>query len=137
MIHVKRAYDPPAPDDGARYLVDRIWPRGLRKDGLRLDGWLRDVAPSDALRRWFGHDPAKWDEFRRRYAAELDRRPEAWQPLLEAARRGTVTLLFGARDERHNNAVALADYLAEKLRGRTARPEPARPEAPRGRPRRS
>lgn len=121
MIRVKRAYDPPAPDDGARYLVDRIWPRGLRKEELRLDGWIRDAAPSDALRRWFRHDPARWEEFRRRYAAELDRRPESWQPLLEAARHGTVTLLFGARDEHHNNAVALAEYLTGKLHGRAAR----------------
>lgn len=115
MIRVKRVYDRPSPDDGARYLVERLWPRGVRKDALALDGWLREVAPSDELRRWFGHDPAKWEDFRRRYAAELDARPESWQPLLEAARRGTVTLLFSARDTVHNNAVALKAYLELKF----------------------
>lgn len=115
MIRVKRVYEPPAAEDGHRYLVERLWPRGLRKDALLLDGWLREVAPSDGLRRWFNHDPAKWDEFQRRYAAELDERPESWHPLLEAARQGTVTLLFSARDTEHNNAVALKAYLESKL----------------------
>ena len=85
MITVKRVYEPFDARDGTRFLVERLWPRGMKKDSLRIDGWLKDVAPSGALRRWFGHDPAKWDEFRRRYAAELDRQPEAWQPILEAA----------------------------------------------------
>ncbi|GBD17493.1 hypothetical protein HRbin26_02417 [bacterium HR26] len=115
MIRVKRVYEPPSAKDGRRYLVERLWPRGLRKDALPLDGWLREVAPSDALRRWFGHDPARWEEFRRRYAAELDARPDAWHPLLEAARQGPVTLLFSARDTEHNNAVALKAYLESKL----------------------
>jgi uncharacterized protein YeaO (DUF488 family) len=115
MIRVKRVYEPPDASDGARFLVERLWPRGLTREALRLDGWLKEVAPSHALRRWFGHDPAKWDEFQRRYRAELDERPEAWRPLLEAARRGDVTLLFSARDAEHNNAVALQRYLAEKL----------------------
>jgi uncharacterized protein YeaO (DUF488 family) len=114
MIHTKRVYEPPAPSDGARFLVERLWPRGMKKEALHLDGWLKEVAPSDALRRWFGHDPARWDEFVRRYRAELDAHPEAWQPLLEAALHGTVTLLFSARDEVHNNAVALQHYLADK-----------------------
>lgn len=115
MINLRRVYEPPRPGEGARYLVERLWPRGLSKEALQLDGWLREVAPSDALRRWFAHDPARWDEFRRRYFEELDRRPEAWQPLLEAARRGPVTLLFSARDPEHNNAVALKQYLEARL----------------------
>jgi uncharacterized protein YeaO (DUF488 family) len=115
VIRVKRVYEPPSAEDGRRYLVERLWPRGLRKDALPLDGWLREVAPSDALRRWFGHDPARWEEFRRRYAAELDARPDTWRPLLEAARQGPVTLLFSARDTEHNNAVALKAYLEAKL----------------------
>jgi len=115
MIRVKRAYDPPAPEDGKRFLVDRLWPRGVKKEALKLDGWLKDVAPSDALRRWFGHDPAKWEEFQRRYFAELEAKPESWRPLLEAARAGNVTLLFSARDEAHNNAVALKAFLEVRL----------------------
>jgi uncharacterized protein YeaO (DUF488 family) len=115
MIHVKRVYDTAESNDGAQYLVDRIWPRGIKKEVLRLTDWLKDLAPSDGLRRWFGHDPAKWDEFQRRYFAELDRNRKAWQPLLEAARRGNVTLLYGARDTEHNNAVALKAYLEKQL----------------------
>lgn len=115
MIKVKRVYASPAPDDGQRFLVDRLWPRGVKKEALQLDGWLKDVAPSDALRKWFGHDPAKWEEFQERYFAELEAKPEAWRPLLEAARQGTVTLLFSARDEAHNNAVALKAFLEARL----------------------
>ncbi len=118
MIKVKRVYDPVEPDDGKRFLVERLWPRGIRKEALQMDGWLKDVAPSDGLRRWFGHDPKKWEEFRRRYFAELEAHPEAWRPLLEAARAGHVTLLFSARDPHHNNAVALREFLEAKLRGR-------------------
>jgi Uncharacterized conserved protein len=115
MIKVKRVYDPAEPDDGRRFLVDRLWPRGVKKEALRMDGWLREVAPSDRLRRWFGHDPKKWEEFRRRYFAELEAHPEAWQPLREAARAGNVTLLFSARDTSYNNAVALREFLEGKL----------------------
>ncbi len=93
-----------------------MWPRGIKKEDLHLDAWLRDVAPSNELRKWFGHDPAKWDEFRRRYAAELDANPTAWQPLLDAARQGDVTLLFGARDAEHNQAVALQECLEKQLK---------------------
>ncbi len=118
MIKVKRVYEPPSPADGARFLVERLWARGLTREALPLDGWLKDVAPSAELRRWFAHDPAKWSTFRRRYFAELDARPEAWRPLREAARRGTVTLLYSARDETHNSAVALKEYLARKTGGR-------------------
>ncbi len=114
MIEIKRVYEPPQPSDGKRFLVERLWPRGLKKEALPLDGWLKDVAPSDTLRRWFAHDPAKWAEFQRRYRAELDGRPEAWQPLVRFARRGRVTLLFSARDTEHNNALALKAYLEQK-----------------------
>lgn len=120
MIKVKRVYDPVEPDDGKRFLVERLWPRGMKKEALRIDGWLKEVAPSDRLRRWFGHDPEKWEEFRRRYFAELEAHPEAWQPLLEAARAGPITLLFSARDLVHNNAVALQAFLEEKLKGARA-----------------
>lgn len=111
MLKVKRAYDKAGPDDGSRYLIDRLWPRGVTKSSAKLEGWLKDVAPNDALRRWFNHDPERWDEFRRRYFAELDRKPEAWKPILQAARKSPVTLVYGARDTEHNNAVALAEYL--------------------------
>lgn len=107
----KRVYEPPAHGDGARFLVERLWPRGLKKEALHAQAWLKEVAPSAALRRWFAHDPAKWEEFERRYFAELAERPDALEPLVEAARRGRVTLLFSARDETHNNAVALRAYL--------------------------
>ncbi len=116
MINVKRAYDEPARNDGERFLIDRVWPRGVTRDDLRIAGWLRDLAPSTPLRKWFAHDPAKWDEFRRRYAAELDRNPEAWKPLLQAGRHGQVTLVYGARDTEHNNAVALKEYLEKHRR---------------------
>jgi uncharacterized protein YeaO (DUF488 family) len=117
VIRVKRVYEPKEPGDGSRILVERLWPRGVRKDSLELDGWLKDVAPSTELRRWFGHDPARWEEFRKRYADELDARPAAWQELQNAATGGTVTLLFSAHDTLHNNAVALKSYLeAQKER---------------------
>jgi len=115
VIKLKRAYEQAEPGDGARYLVDGLWPRGVKKDALHLTAWLRDVAPSAELRKWFGHDPARWDEFRRRFGAELDARPEAWEPLLQAARSGTITLVFAARDVEHSNAVALRDYLQARL----------------------
>jgi uncharacterized protein YeaO (DUF488 family) len=112
MIGLKRAYEPVSRADGVRLLVERLWPRGIAKADLALDEWLKDVAPSTELRKWFGHDPDKWDEFRRRYFRELDSRPEAWKPILSAARRdGTVTLVYSSHDTQHNNAVALWDYL--------------------------
>ncbi|HEX8968168.1 MAG TPA: DUF488 family protein [Chloroflexota bacterium] len=111
MIRLKRVYEPPEAADGKRFLVERLWPRGMRKDALSLDGWLKEVAPSDALRRWFGHDAARWPEFQRRYAAELDARPDTWRPILVADRDGSVTLLYSAHDTEHNNAVALQAYL--------------------------
>lgn len=115
MVWIKRVYDLPEKDDGIRFLVDRLWPRGMKKEALQLGGWLRDVAPSDGLRRWFAHDPAKWKEFQRRYWEELDANPEAWRPLLEAARRGNATFLYSAHDAEHNNAAALEAYLEERM----------------------
>ncbi len=110
-IHLKRAYELAGHDDGIRYLVDRLWPRGVKTSSLRLDAWLRDVAPSDSLRRWFGHDPSRWVEFQSRYFSELDEKPEAWQPILDAAKEGIVTLVFAASDSEVNHAVALRQYL--------------------------
>ena len=115
MLQVKRIYDHPEPTDGYRLLVDRLWPRGMTKESAALDGWLKEVAPSEALRRWFGHDPGRWEEFCRRYHAELRTRPALWRPLLDTAATTTVTLLYGARDSQHNNAVALRDFLASEL----------------------
>ena len=112
MIKLKRAYDAAARDDGTRFLVERLWPRGIRKTDLRLDAWLKDVAPSTELRRWFAHDPRKWPEFRRRYRRELRTNASSLAPLLAAARNGTTTLVYSARDTEHNAAVVLRDYLA-------------------------
>jgi uncharacterized protein YeaO (DUF488 family) len=111
MVALKRVYEPVDTEDGTRFLVERLWPRGVRKDALMLDAWLKDVAPSTELRRWFGHDPDRWQEFRRRYAAELEARPDAWAPIVQADRSGTVTLLYSSHDTEHNNAVALKAYL--------------------------
>jgi len=111
MIRVKRAYEPAARGDGRRVLVERLWPRGVSKARLRLDEWAKDVAPSAALRRWFGHDPKRWPEFRSRYYAELRANREAWRPLLTAARRGRVTLIYAAHDVAHNGAIALKAFL--------------------------
>ena len=113
-IKLKRAYDPPEGTDGRRILVDRVWPRGLSKDRLRLDAWCKEVAPSAGLRQWFNHEPEKWDAFRDRYFRELDQRPEAVETLLADCGEGTVTLLFGARETRYNNAVALKAYLERR-----------------------
>jgi uncharacterized protein YeaO (DUF488 family) len=117
MIRVRRVYDRPEPSEGLRLLVDGLWPRGLSKEQARIDRWVRDAAPSLTLRMWFGHNPARWEEFRRRYFAELDSDPAVWATLLEAAHSADVTLLFGAKDVRYNNAVALKAYLEKKLGG--------------------
>ena len=114
-IAVKRVYEAAAPTDGYRVLIDRLWPRGLKKEAVPLDIWAKELAPSTELRKWFGHDPALWDGFRHRYEAELDAVAEHWQPLAERSVRHTVTLLFGARDEEHNNAVALKTYMEHWL----------------------
>jgi len=110
-IAVKRVYAAPENADGQRVLVDRVWPRGISKEHAALALWLKDVAPSDALRKWFGHEPARWAEFQERYRAELDGNEEAVTQLRGLLHRGKVTLLYGAHDEAHNNAVALAAYL--------------------------
>lgn len=112
VVEVKRAYEPAADSDGIRFLVERLWPRGIKKADLHVDDWLKDVAPSNDLRRWFAHDPEKWPEFRRRYFAELDDHPESWRRIRDAARHGRVTLVYSAHDTEHNNAVALKEYLS-------------------------
>ena len=114
-IRLTRVYDHES-THGKAFLVERLWPRGVRRDDVTLDGWCKDVAPSTELRKWFGHDPAKWNEFRRRYTAELDANPAGWQALADAAVQGTITLLFSSRDREHNNAVVLRDYLLAHLR---------------------
>ncbi len=111
QIQVKRVYEPPSPDDGTRVLVDRMWPRGLKKESAAIDHWLRELAPSSGLRQWFGHRAERWDGFRQRYQAELEALPDAVATLTELAHDGPLTLLYAARDENHNNAVALREYL--------------------------
>ena len=110
-IQLKRVYQAASQGDGYRLLVDRIWPRGLGKEEARIDDWMKEIAPSTALRKWFGHEPAKWAEFRRRYFAELSHRPELVNMLLDIARSRPLTLVYSAKDEQHNNAVALREYL--------------------------
>ena len=121
MIKLKRAYDPTSPEDGHRFLVERLWPRGVKKTALHLDAWLKDVAPSTDLRQWFSHDPKKWDEFQRRYKIELHDHPEAYAPILHAARHGAVTLVYSSHDREHNNAVALSKYLKAELKEKGSR----------------
>ncbi len=124
MIRLKRAYEQITPEDGVCFLVERLWPRGVKKTSLRVDAWLKEVAPSTSLRRWFGHDPKKWDEFRRRYFQELDQQAGAWETILKAAHTGLVTLIYSSHDTEHNNAVALKEYLEAKMR-LPARSKPA------------
>lgn len=116
MLKVKRVYESTEVSDGVRFLVERLWPRGMKKEKLNMEAWLKDVAPSDSLRRWFGHDPLKWSEFQRRYWAELDGNRNAWEPILEAMQRSDVTLLYSAHDTEHNNALVLKSFLEEHLR---------------------
>lgn len=111
MVRIRRVYDEPAAGDGKRILVDRLWPRGIAKEKARIDQWLKEIAPSDELRKWFGHDPARWDEFRERYRRELEAKGELLDQLRGLAGKGTVTLLFAAKDEAHNNAVALKEMI--------------------------
>jgi uncharacterized protein YeaO (DUF488 family) len=115
MIHLHRVYDHGTAPDGPQFLVERLWPRGISEDALKLAGWTKDAAPSSALRRWFAHDAAKWPDFRERYFSELESRPDAWQPLLRAASRGPVVFLYSSRDTMHNNAVALMSFIESKL----------------------
>ncbi|HEX4920911.1 MAG TPA: DUF488 domain-containing protein [Candidatus Bathyarchaeia archaeon] len=115
MIQLKRVYESRGNNDGKKFLVERLWPRGVKKTALADAVWLKNVAPSTELRKWFGHDRKKWAEFERRYQAELKRHEEALEPILQAARHGTVTLLYSSHDTEHNNAVVLLEYLEGKL----------------------
>jgi uncharacterized protein YeaO (DUF488 family) len=124
-IRIKRAYEPAATTDGTRVLVDRLWPRGITKDALAIARWDKEIGPSNALRSWFGHDPERWDEFCRRYSAELTKQAPLLQELRALARSGVLTLVYGARDEAHNNAVALRAVLSKA-------PRPAKKKAPAG-----
>lgn len=110
-VNIKRAYAPPSRSDGARILIDRLWPRGVKKEALALDGWMKEIAPSPALRTWFGHKPERFEEFRKRYRAELKGNPGPVAELRRLAKAGTLTLVYGARDEVHNGAVVLREYL--------------------------
>jgi len=116
MIQVKRAYEKAGKTDGKRFLVDRLWPRGVKKEALAIAAWLKDVAPSTELREWYGHEPAKWDEFCKRYFAELKAEPDAWEPLVDAARKGTITLVYSSKELEINNAVALKEFVEAKLK---------------------
>jgi uncharacterized protein YeaO (DUF488 family) len=113
-VKLKRAYESPAAEDGTRILVDRLWPRGLTKEKAALDQWMKDIAPSTELRKWFGHDPARWREFRRRYAGELRHKPDLLDHLRSLARLGPITLVYSAHDEKHNDAVLLRELLLRR-----------------------
>jgi uncharacterized protein YeaO (DUF488 family) len=117
MIRIKRTYEAPARGDGRRILVERLWPRGMKKEALAVDAWMKEVAPSTQLRKWFDHRVDRWEEFRRRYRRELNTNRGAWEPILEASRRRTVTLLYSAHDILHNGAMVLRDYLVERQAG--------------------
>jgi uncharacterized protein YeaO (DUF488 family) len=110
-VRLKRAYEPPEKEDGARILVDRLWPRGVSKEEAKLDEWIKEIAPSTELRTWFGHDPRRWDEFRKRYRAELAEHTEVLKDLRRRARKGPITLVYSARDEIHNDAVVLRNVI--------------------------
>jgi len=113
LIKIKRIYDPVSEDDGKRILVDRLWPRGLKKGEAKIDEWLKEIAPSDGLRKWFSHDPSKWQEFKNRYKKELKNKSETTEKLRAEAKKGQVTLLFSAKDVEHNNAVVLKEVIAQ------------------------
>jgi uncharacterized protein YeaO (DUF488 family) len=115
VIKVRRVYDSEGEGEGQRFLVDRLWPRGVKKEAIHYQAWLKEAAPSNELRRWYSHDPDKWEEFQRRYAEELDANEESWRPLLEAAREGPITLLYSSKERELNNAVALKLYLEKRL----------------------
>ena len=113
-VKLKRAYEPPAADDGTRILIDRLWPRGVTKERAAIDQWMKDISPSTELRKWFGHDPARWDEFRRRYAKEVHQHAELLDQLRSLAREGPITLVYSAHDEKHNDAVELRELILRK-----------------------
>jgi uncharacterized protein YeaO (DUF488 family) len=110
-VNLKRAYEPPAPDDGTRILIDRLWPRGISKERAAIDQWMKDISPSTELRKWFGHDPARWNEFRRRYAQEVHKNSDLLDHLRSLARQGPITLVYSAHDEKHNDAVELRELI--------------------------
>jgi len=114
IIRIKRIYDPPSPDDGKRILVDRLWPRGIKKEDAKIDEWLKDIAPSDELRKWFSHDPLKWQEFKAKYKQELKGKTELIERIRKEAKKGTVTLLFAAKDTKHNNACILKEIIEKQ-----------------------
>jgi uncharacterized protein YeaO (DUF488 family) len=114
-IRLRRVYEPPTADDGRRLLVERLWPRGLTKAAAHIDAWLKDVAPSSELRRWYGHDPEKWTEFQRRYREEIDTHPDVLAPILNALRSGPITFVYASREERHNSATVLKEVVDERL----------------------
>jgi uncharacterized protein YeaO (DUF488 family) len=113
-IQLKRAYDPPEPADGVRILVDRLWPRGVKKEDAAIDEWMKDIAPSTDLRKWFGHDPERWEEFCDRYAEEVGQHEDQLKQLRELARKGPITLVYSAHDEAHNDAVALRNFILRR-----------------------
>ena len=115
MVNVKRIYEPSSQDDGKRILIDRLWPRGLKKEDARIDEWIKEIAPSNELRKWFDHDPNKWGEFKKRFFTELHGKEDVVDGIISAARKGTLTLLFGSKEERLNNAVALKEYVDAKM----------------------
>lgn len=117
MIYLERVYGGKGGGKGKRFLVDRMWPRGIKKEALKMEAWQKEAAPSTELRKWFCHDPAKWQDFRKNYMKELETKPEAWKPIYDAAKKGNVTLLYGSKDEEHNQAVVLKEFLEKKLKG--------------------
>ena len=116
MIKIKRVYDEPSRGDGKRILIDRLWPRGIKKEDARIDEWIKEVAPSSELRKWFDHDPNKWGEFKKRFFTELHGKQDVVDGIISAARKSTVTLLFGSKEERFNNAVALQEYIESRVK---------------------
>ena len=115
MVKIKRVYDPPSHDDGKRILIDRLWPRGLKKEDARIDEWIKELAPSTELRKWFGHDPEKWEGFKKRFFSEIHERQDLIDGIIDAARKGAVTLLYGSKEKRFNNATALKEYLEARM----------------------
>ena len=116
MIQIKRVYDPPGPGDGKRIFVDRLWPRGIKKENLKMDEWLKEIAPSDQLRKWFSHDPKKYGEFKKKYARELENKTEILARIKTEAKKGGVTILFSAKDTEHNNATVLKELLSKETK---------------------
>ena len=115
MLKIKRVYEDHNRIDGTRFLVERLWPRGIKREQLKMKAWLKEVSPSPDLRKWYSHDTSKWAEFQKRYRKELQKDPEAWQPILDAARKGNVTLLYSAKDTEHNSARVLKEFLEGQM----------------------